>query len=226
MYKLIIIIFLLGTLAILWTGCEKDPTTQGNGACSTITDSRDGETYSVVKIGDQCWMAENLRFNATGSWINPNNPSVAYGCLYDWSTVMNGESSSSSSPSGVQGLCPSGWHLPSDIEWKTLEISLGLSSSDADLWGQYRGTHGKEMKSTTGWDNSESSANSSGFNVFPSAKYLSGFFVGLGERANFWSATESSVTEAWHRRLYDNISGVDRFYSDKTEGFSCRCVKE
>lgn len=196
-----------------WISCDKNQMTtpQNNHSCSDFVDSRDGEKYSVVTIGNQCWMAENLRYNASSSWLNPNNLDPKYGRLYNWTTA--------------QTVCPNGWHLPTDNEWKTMEISLGLSPSDADLFGQYRGMHGTKMKSKTGWATIDNNANSSSFNAFPSGKYLGGF-LGLGDRAIFWSATEYSVSEAWHRRLYDNIPGVDRFKSDKTEGLSCRCIKD
>ena len=173
-----VVLFIFGTI-LFWMGCEKDPVNNPNsdGCTSTFTDARDGEVYCKVVIGTQTWMAENLRYNASGSWLNSSNPSTSYGRLYDWTTVMNGASSSTSSPSGVQGICPSGWHLPSDEEWSTLELSLGMNSSDTSLSGQFRGVHGTSMKSTTGWSNG---TNSSGFNALPTGYYTSGSFYSLG----------------------------------------------
>ncbi|BDS11465.1 FISUMP domain-containing protein [Aureispira anguillae] len=227
MQKLTVLTFILASLVILWTGCEKAPiTTQNNGACSTITDSRDGETYSVVKIGDQCWMAENLRYNASGSWLNPSNPSVTYGRLYDWATLMNGSTSSSASPSGVQGICPSGWHLPSDSEWNELEMTLGMSAVDtATLDGSWRGTHGTGMKSTTGWVNAGNGTNDLGFNAFPAGNYYSGYNK-IGYRAFFWTATEHTSSTGFARDINTGLGGVSRAGYDKTEGYSCRCIKD
>jgi uncharacterized protein (TIGR02145 family) len=184
-------------------------------------------------------MAENLRYNTAGSWIYPTNSSLptSYGRLYDWITVMDGSSTSSSSPSGVQGICPSGWHLPSDAEWSILEIALGMDSSDVTTVG-YRGVHGIGLKSTTGWDdwgyyevNNGNGTNSSGFNVLPTGGYVSGAFDGgSGGYSSFWSSTEHSSILAWYRTLRldanevfrDNIWGSDT----KMNKISCRCIKD
>ena len=192
---------------------------------ATFTDTRDNEVYAVVQIGNQCWMAENLRYNASGSWLNSTNPSTAYGRLYDWATVMNGETTSSTNPSGVQGICPSGWHLPSDSEWNELEMALGMSAADTANNG-YRGTHGTGMKSTSGWS-SGAATNTSGFNAFPAGYYNSGSFFNLGDLTFFWSSTEYSPTYAWSRYLSYGNTGVNRNANfNKTYGFSCRCTRD
>ena len=198
---------------------------------ATFTDSRDNEVYAVVQIGNQCWMAENLRYNASGSWLNSANPSTSYGRLYDWATVMNGATTSSSNPSGVQGICPSGWHLPSDSEWNELEMALGMPAVDTANTTAYRGTHGTGMKSTTGWNSSGNfsgnGTNASGFNVFPAGNYYLGSFSYLGDYAVFWSSTEYSSSTAWRRYLFYLSTGVSRGGGDnKAAGFSCRCVKD
>ena len=148
-FKILInVLLLIGLFAV--SSCEEDENNDFTPSDTIVLDSivldsiidvRDGEVYKTVKIGNQTWMAENLRYNASGSWLNPINPSVQYGRLYDWGTVMNGASSSSSSPSGVQGICPSGWHVPSDAEWATLENAIGGNAV------------GTAMKSTSGWSN-------------------------------------------------------------------------
>lgn len=191
---------------------------------ANFTDSRDGEVYATVSIGNQCWMAENLRYNASGSWLNPANPSTIYGRLYDWNTLMNGALSSSANPSGVQGICPSGWHLPSDSEWNELEIALGMSAADTANTGQ-RGTHGTGMKSTTGF--SGNGTNASGFNAFPAGYQFSFNFYDLGVNAHIWSATEfSNNTMVWYRMLWSVNTGVSRSPQDKMSAHSCRCVKD
>ena len=103
-----------------------------SGVCpASITDIRDGEVYAIVEIRNQCWMAENLCYNL---------PETS-------SDIVN--STSPSNPSGVQGVCPGGWHLPSDSEWNELEIVLGMAASDS-INTSNRGVHASAMKSMTG----------------------------------------------------------------------------
>jgi len=218
--KMLFILLLLSSLALFLSGCEEPIVETPN----SMTDSRDGETYATITVGGQTWMAENLRYNAVGSWVNPANPSAIYGRLYEWTTLMNGATSSSTSPSGVQGVCPDGWHIPSDPEWKTLEISLGLSAATIDSLGPVRGTHGTGMKSTTGWTLG-TGTNTSGFNAFPAGYYHSSAFSVLGEFTGFWSSTEHSSTRAIYRYLYGLDVGVFRDKPSKPFAFSCRCIK-
>lgn len=239
MQKLTSIIFLLGCLCIIWSGCEKDPATNNNNNNSTscentfstlgsFTDSRDGNVYQTVAIGNQTWMAENLRFNATNSILNPNNPCEKFGRLYDWATVMNGAASSSSNPSGVQGICPSGWHLPSDAEWSQLEIHLGMSISDTSTVG-LRGNHALGLKSTITWDSNSGTegTNSTGFHALPATYYASGSYYGLGQLTYFLSSTEVSSTNAWARVLYhDEVSVLRSSDIIKPAGMSCRCIQD
>ena len=198
---------------------------------ATFTDSRDGNTYATVSIGNQCWMAENLRYDVPSVFgasdtINSASASTTYGRLYDWATVMNNSTTSSSNPSGVQGICPNGWHLPSDSEWNEMEMALGMPAADTANTG-YRGTHGTEMKSTTGWSNSGNGTNASGFNAFPAGRYYSGSFGFLGDYALFWSSTENSSTSGvWGRYLYYGSTGVYRSDIPKPNGYSCRCTKD
>jgi uncharacterized protein (TIGR02145 family) len=193
---------------------------------ASFTDARDNEVYAVVEIGNQCWMAENLRYNASGSYLSPTTPHPIYGRLYNWATVMNGATTSSSNPSGVQGICPSGWHLPSDAEWNELEMALGMPAADTANNG-WRGTdHGTKMKSTIGWYSSGNGTNASGFSVFPAGDYYSGSFTNLGDYTNFWSSTENSPAYAWGRILYYGHTGVNRANNSKAYGNSCRCIKD
>jgi uncharacterized protein (TIGR02145 family) len=115
-----------------------------------LIDSRDGQTYRTVRIGDQVWMAENLNYDATGSVCYGNSPANCntYGRLYDWSTAMNlpascnTSSCSSQIQNPHQGICPDGWHVPSDAEWMELADYVG---------GQY--TAGTKLKAKSGWNN-------------------------------------------------------------------------
>ncbi|MFH4968050.1 fibrobacter succinogenes major paralogous domain-containing protein [Gaetbulibacter sp. M240] len=206
------------------SSCQSDC---GSSTMSTMTDSRDGEIYAIVTIESQSWMAENLRYNAPGSWLNPDYPSSKYGRLYYWDTMMNGGSSSFSSPSGVQGICPNGWHIPSDAEWGTLEVASGMNPGAATITG-YRDSHGIGMKSTTGWNSNGNGTNELGFNVLPSGFYLvlEKNFHFLGSGAYFWTSSEFSSTWAFYRQLDNNEDGVNRDLSPKNYGFACRCVKD
>ncbi|BDS13109.1 FISUMP domain-containing protein [Aureispira anguillae] len=241
MNKIALLFFSLIILFI--TSCQKDPqnntehttliggvsydnTTGLNSDNTSMADFRDSSVYAVVQLGNQYWMAENLNYNVGGSWLNPSNPTDAYGRLYDWTTVMNGASSSSSNPSGVQGICPNGWHLPSDEEWNELEISLGMATSDTSLINQDRGTHGTGMKSVTGWNSGGNGTDSSGFNAFPAGAY-NGSYILFGDNAAFWSATEIGTPDAWSRMLTNTSTGVNRYGSNsKSYGLSCRCLKD
>ncbi|MCK4662604.1 MAG: hypothetical protein KAT68_07050 [Bacteroidales bacterium] len=218
---------------------------------SSVTDY-DGNEYNVVLIGNQCWMAENLKtmhyangtaiplVEITSDWDNlgytdkaycyydnSTTNSDTYGTLYTWAAIMNGATSNDANPSGVQGVCPDGWHIPSDDEWKELEMYLGMSQSEADAIG-YRGTdEGDKLKVTNGWYSNGNGTNSSGFTVLPAGyRNDDGAFFGLGYTAFFWSSTEYSSSNAWRRTLGFSISGVHRINSCKNLGFSARCLKD
>jgi uncharacterized protein (TIGR02145 family) len=180
-----------------------------------LNDSRDGKQYKIVEIGNQLWMAENLAFDyGSGCWAYDNNLSNVskYGYLYNWETAKN--------------VCPSGWHLPSDEEWKELEKYLGMSSSDADNTG-WRGKVGKELKSTGGWYNSGNGTNSSGFNALPGGyRYGGGSFLSVGRNALFWSSSADGSEGAWNRYLRYNDGEVHRRGWNRTDGYSVRCLQD
>lgn len=204
----------------------------GDPCPGTPTIYYQGQSYNTVLIGNQCWMKENLNYETEDSWCYDNDPANCdtYGRLYDWTTIMNGEASSNSVPSGVQGICPNGWHLPSDEEWKILEgtvdshYSVGDSEWDDDSW---RGMDvGKRLKTVTGWY-SNSGANIYGFSALPAGyRILFGDFSNLSIVAYFWSSTEYSNNGAWNRLLGYGHDGVFREDYNRGNGFSVRCVKD
>lgn len=167
-------------------------------------------------------MAENLAFlpsgkDGSGVWCYGNSLDSCnkYGRLYDWNTAMNGMGSSADVPSGVQGVCPSGWHLPSDGEWTILSNELG-----GDVVG------GGKLK-TSAWGG----GNSSGFSSLPSGyRFNGGSFGGVGYYAHFWSASEYDGSDAWYRYLYLNYSEFFRNYHNlnfgKNSAFSVRCIQD
>ncbi len=219
---------------------------------STISDF-DGNAYSTVKLGGKCWMAENLRTThysngdpidlgtttstTTPYRYNPASDSTnvgTYGYLYNWAAVMNGAASSEANPSGVQGICPTGWHVPSNAEWTELETFVSSQS-------QYVCNHqnssyiGKALASTTGWSNSTSTAcgvgttqstnNATGFNARPAGNYYASGGNGFGYYANFWTTTETSG-KAYSYNLSYTSPSLNRSNSGKASGFSVRCVRD
>ena len=212
---------------------------QGGGSpqTSTMTDSRDNQVYNTVLIGTQWWMAENLNYNQNSygnDWCYDNNNSNCntYGRLYDWDAAMQGAVSSSNNPSGVQGVCPTSWHLPSDAEWKQLEMYLGMSQADADATG-WRGTdEGGKLKQTgtSLWATPNTGAtNTSGFTALPGGmcgSYLSPFFQDVGVEGNWWSATEESAGFGRFRDLDNTSMRVYRSNNTNVAGQSVRCVKD
>ena len=195
---------------------------------ATFTDARDNEVYAVVQIGNQCWMAENLRYDVPSALgpsdtINPGSPS-SYGRLYDWTTVMNGSTSSFLNPSGVPGICPSGWHLPSDSEWNEMELVLGMPAADTVSY-VFRGTHGISMKSNSGWVVGNGT-NSSGFNAVPAGFYRSSGFGSAGQETYFWSSTSLTANYPIWRVLRYDSSGVYRNSPSSLILASCRCIKD
>ncbi len=219
----------------------------------SVTDY-DGNIYPTVLIGSQTWMAENLKTTryADGSTIplvedtsawnaltttdkayswydNSTSNRDTYGGLYTWAAAMNGAGSSSSNPSGIQGVCPSGWHLPSDEEWKELEMYLGMSQAEADDIGWRGSDEGGKLKEagTTHWyDPNIGATNESGFTALPGGlRYDGGSFINLGYYADFWTATEDAASYAWYRGLsYDGADVLRLNYYYKNYGFSVRCV--
>jgi uncharacterized protein (TIGR02145 family) len=191
-----------------------------------------GQTYNTVLIGGQCWMKENLNYETGISWCYDNDPAncATYGRLYDWETIMNGEASSNSVPSGVQGICPNGWHLPSDEEWKILEGTVdtqyGVGHSEWDDSGWRGFDAGKRLKTTTGWS-PNTGTDIYGFSALPSGcQYDNGSFCYLDYYVYFWSSTEYDNDTAWYRRLSFHSDEVACYYYYKGCGFSARCVKD
>jgi len=207
---------------------------------NTMTDI-DNNTYSTVLIGDQCWMAENLRTSrdATGNSItrycyqNNNSNCTTYGGLYTWDTAMNGSASSSSVPSNVQGICPNGWHFPSHDEWTILELALcesGTCTSDFPFDNTttgFRGTNeGSRIKVGPEHNPAWNGDNSSGFTLLPAGRRsTTGTWTLLGSRTDLWSATGNGDL-AWYRTATDGQANINRNFGQKEFGWSVRCVMD
>jgi len=205
--------------------------------CGTVTDS-DGNTYGTVQIDDQCWMAENLKYlpavspSGTGSETEPHyyvygyqgtnvaeakatNNYQQHGVLYNWPAAMNG-----STVEGDQGICPTGWHIPTDNEWKTLEGSLDSTYGIGDAqWngGNYRGCNvGAVLRLPFFLDNK-----------YPGRRYYAnGSFWNLSSNAYFWSSSFGHNAKAVRRVLSSSCSSIGRDSRSRAFGFSLRCLKD
>ncbi len=205
----------------------------------TFIDSRDNTEYSWVQIGEQIWMAENLKYlpSVVGPGTGSNSEAYCYVYGYDGTSISAAKATENYQTYGVlynwpaaMQACPTGWHLPSDDEWKELEMFLGMSQEQADEWG-WRGTdEGGKLKETgiTHWNSpNEGATNETGFTALPGGyRNVSGYFNLLGDYGGWWSATENGSFNAWRRNLYYNYSNVNRDRSSRDHGYSVRCVRD
>jgi len=208
------------------------------GQCgNSFTDARDGKVYTTKKIGTQCWMAQNLnigtRINGT---VNPaNNTTIEkycygnsdaqcdlYGGLYQWNEMMN-----YTTTPGLQGICPDGWHLPTDAEWCTLTTYLDatVNCSTTGWSGTNAGGKMKEAE-TAHWSSPNTGAtNSSGFTALPGGyRYADVFFSDLSDLGFWWSSSQLNASNAWNRHLRFNYNNVGRSDNNMSYGFSVRCI--
>ena len=237
----------------------------------TVTDY-DGHTYNTVQIGKQCWMKENLRTEryADGtkiSWCDWDTSTTKgyraypyknfsllkqYGYLYNWKAVMGNSSSSNANPSGVQGICPDGWHVPSDAEW--LQLTDYVGSQSRYVCGNKKNGIGKALASNTQWRdgssnlfedgqsgytilgddiaacdvcNNQETNNATGFTALPAGE-KSKYSYSFGGSAHFWSATEVSGEKAIDYYLLARAKDFLRFdYGhEKVDSYSVRCVRD
>lgn len=209
--------------------------TTSQGAVNDI----EGNPYRSVIIGNQVWMVENLKttkYNdgtsiplvskgivwkslTTPAYCRYNNEAgnnkAEYGALYNWYAVNTGK------------LCPIKWHVPTDSEWKLLEINIQMDLYEVEYIG-YRGTNqGDKLKNTSGWHSPDHGTNITGFSALPGG-YINnaGEFVAQEINGNWWSSTELYEENAYFRRLYYNESKVGRYNTYKVTGFSVRCIKD
>jgi uncharacterized protein (TIGR02145 family) len=184
-------------------------------------------------IGTQMWMAENLKTtqynnstpipNVTDNtaWSTLTTPAYCwyinsealykneYGALYNWFAV------------GTGNLCPTGWHVASDDDYKALETFLGLPPAQLDSWG-WRGTdQGSEMKNTTGWAAGQNGTNTSGFSALPGGyRYAAtGTFNDRGNLSYWWTSTQETAALAWYRHLAGLNSDIYRASVEKAASF-------
>ena len=216
--------------------------------CGTVNDY-DGNTYHTVLIGEQCWMRDNLRtthysngtsipLGSTSSetiadryYPDDNSANVStYGYLYNWPAVMNNAAPSNTNPSEVQGVCPTGWHVPSYDEilqmHSYLEGILAFQCEDESI--------GKSLATTTGWDAYTADCavgyqpernNTSGYSARAAGFFADGYMP-LGEIATFWTATDNSGSGSIAYGLYNDTGYVQLWGLDVTFGLSVRCLRD
>jgi uncharacterized protein (TIGR02145 family) len=208
----------------------------------TVSDI-EGNIYKTIVIGTQTWMAENLRATKyndnseiplvtdVGEWRHLTAPGYCwyennadiyknlYGAYYNWYAVKTGK------------LCPAGWHVSSDQEWKTLEMYLGMAQGPADFWYD-RGTNEGERLKESGTDNWVSDGytgtNDTGFTGLPSGtrKPYDEDFTGEGYVGYWWTSTGGDYSWAIHHGLWSYNSKVWRNTYEKIAGCNVRCIKD
>lgn len=201
-----------------------------------LVDARDSQNYNTVQIGTQCWMAENLNIGIRIDGIlgQTNNGIIekycqnnietncdTYGGLYQWDETML-----YTTQQGAQGICPVGWHLPTDAEWCTMTQYIDPTVNCSG--GGWQGTDvGTKMKSTTGWAAGGNGTNSSGFNGLPAGSTnLDGTFCCLTSLTQMWSSTLQNSASSYQRKLHYSLYGIEVDAYNKLYGFSVRCIKD
>ena len=202
------------------------------------------QVYNTVIIGNQCWLKENLNIgtmilSTQGGQLQTNNGILekycynndpdfctVYGGLYEWMEMMQYDTAQ-----GVQGICPEGWHVPSDNEWKILEGTVDIQYPvghyiwNNTIWrGWDAGSNLKEEGTNHWWYPNAGAANLYGFTALGGGMRVDAFYY-LTWDGYFWSSTQVG-SSAIRRRMTTNYTGVERMGQPKTAGFSVRCLKD
>jgi len=247
----------VGYIGTIHTGILSVPETNSNYVfqcahnitCLDIpTVNYEGKEYNTIQILSQCWLKENLN---VGSLINGNqtmtdnsiiekycynNQEVLcgiYGGLYQWNEVMQYKTTL-----GDRGICPPGWHVPTDDEWKILEGAVDSQYSFADTeWEEWQARGfdvGNNLKSTNGWNGELDGDDLFGFTALPGGylyKQQADLFLSSGDRGYYWSSTEfeyeGSTDYSAFRMLGEwNPDQSERWVWEKSSGYSVRCLKD
>ena len=214
----------------------------------TMTDSRDGKSYRIVKIGKQTWMAENLNYDYNEGSAKSfcfHEDCRKYGRYYTWAAAVDSAAVFSSKGKGcgnekkcgidgvVRGVCPTGWHLPNKDEVEKLFSSIGGELLDDDIsWSQV----GERLKSSSGWKslkssrgrmNSGNGKDTYGFSALPAgSRYVTGEFGNQGTQAFFWTSSEFGETGAYCIEFFSDEDWGALDETTKALPFSVRCIKD
>lgn len=231
-------------------GCTKEdvpPTPTAPADLSQPVTDIDGNSYPTVLIGTQRWMAENLRVSryrngdpiptglSDADWSQTTSSYLgAYAVLHDADSndVLRGKLYNGFAVNDQRGLCPAGWHIPTDEDWTEMELHLGMPTSELDSMDTFRGEDantGGQLRDTTRWEFPDTAAtNSTGFTAIPGGfRFSSGPYLGENT-ANFWTSTVATggVFLNLRRSLVTASTGVLRAGLTRTHGLSCRCVED
>ncbi|MDR3012889.1 MAG: fibrobacter succinogenes major paralogous domain-containing protein [Chitinispirillales bacterium] len=196
--------------AALFAGCGDNGVNNGMGggglqfnpyiSYGSLVDSRDGQSYRTVRIGDRIWMAENLNYETSNSWCYGNSDfyCATYGRLYYGYAAL--------------GACPLGWRLPSDVDWDDLVLAAGGFE-----------VAGERLKSQIGWNDSGNGTDEFGFSALPGGygRSCRRAFIGAGWAGFWWSATKLGV---WIMGF--DYNGMEINYIGEHAGLSVRCVQD
>ena len=236
--------YLLGIIGFIMLSCSKNSPMELENQTQSFMTGNDGKVYKTVKIGDQWWIAENLReteyrsgdkiqeVTDNSAWRslssgarcvyeNDENNSETHGYLYNWYAVNDSRK-----------ISPYGWHVPTDEEWKELEMNLGMSRSEADNTDMRGTNEGSKLagRADLWWDGdlkTNAAFGESGFSALPAGFRTSGgYFTNIVSSAVFWSSTEISSNDAWNRSLGCLYTSVSRSSDNKRYGFSVRLVRD
>jgi uncharacterized protein (TIGR02145 family) len=194
----------------------------------------DGYEYAVLEVGLQCWFQENLRssnfangdpitqeLGSANAWVNLND--VPAWCMYLWddaNELAYGKLYNGIAVHDERGLCPLGWHVPSDLEWMNLETELGMVEANLGTTG-FRGSVGIALKDSAGWNGD----NTSGLTALPGGwRRDNGSFLAVGMSGIWWSSSIVGSSEGWFRSMHTNNDGVNRNTISLGDGMSIRCV--
>jgi uncharacterized protein (TIGR02145 family) len=207
----------------------------------TPTVTYEGQVYNTIQVFSQCWLKENLNVgtmingiqNQTNNAIkekycynNEPDSCTKYGGLYQWNEMMQ-----YTTQQGAQGICPPGWHLPTDEEWKVLEGAVdsqyGIGDITWDIEGDRGYDAGTNLKTTSGWYANGNGTDLFGFSGLPSgARINDGSFYGVCYYGTWWISREVVYYYAWYRNLSYDHTEVNRFSYDKVIGNSVRCLRD
>jgi uncharacterized protein (TIGR02145 family) len=254
----IVLLLILACLPIICGCTKKTDTVETIIETDSLTDI-DGNVYKTVKIGEQWWMSENLKVkryrNGDSIPFIGSKPGTNVFDSTKWRVsvnegaycILDGKDSTSANFNGKKfgvlynaytlnnpkNIAPAGWHVPTDTEWKELEIQLGMSNEESEKVS-WRGTNeGNELKIQKAWYFPSNKykiwgSNESGFSALGSSCIMfdgQDANPGITYNGFWWTASEQGA-EQWYRYLDYNKAGVFRYFGPKTYGFSIRCVKD